>query len=65
MNYGQHPSAVHAFVGEVSLAGAQGGLWAVNGGNKKVPERLLELSKCSFNQAKVCVCVCVWFNENS
>jgi len=37
-NYGQWTGGLHAFVGGVSLAGAQDGLWAVSGGNYKVAE---------------------------
>lgn len=44
VNYGQTPE-INAFVGAVSLAGAQSGLWAVYGGNRLVPEKLLEAAK--------------------
>lgn len=43
-NYGQTVN-VHEFVGSVSMAGMGGKLWNVNGGNRRVPERLLEESK--------------------
>lgn len=43
-NYGQTVN-VHEFVGSVSMAGMDGALWSVNGGNRRVPERLLEESK--------------------
>jgi len=43
-NYGQWPDGLHAFVGGVSLAGNEGGLWAVDGGNYKVAE-------CAIHQA--------------
>ena len=33
VNYGQMPDEMDAFVGLVAAAGAQGGLWAVQGGN--------------------------------
>lgn len=46
-------SISHCFVGAVSLAGAQPGLWAVEGGNKKVPENLLKNAKVKFRQATV------------
>ena len=31
---GQMPNTLHAFVGSVGLAGMDGSLWAVEGGNK-------------------------------
>ena len=31
---GQMPDSLHAFVGSVGLAGMDGSLWAVEGGNK-------------------------------
>ena len=36
VNYGQMPDELHAFVGSVGLAGMDGALWAVHGGNKEV-----------------------------
>jgi len=36
VNYGQMPNSLHAFVGAVGLAGMDGELWAVEGGNKNV-----------------------------
>ena len=36
VNYGQMPAELHAFVGSVGLAGIDGALWAVHGGNKEV-----------------------------
>jgi len=36
VNYGQMPHSIHAFVGAVGLAGMDGELWAVEGGNKDV-----------------------------
>lgn len=51
-NYGQTTN-IHAFVGAVSLAGAQESLWAVNGGNKLVAKGLLEKSKARLIRAKV------------
>ena len=36
VNYGQMPAELHAFVGSVGLAGMDGALWAVQGGNKEV-----------------------------
>ncbi len=44
---------IHAFVGSVALAGAQDGLWAIEGGNWKLVEKLLEASKVAFVEAKV------------
>ena len=44
-NYGQMPDDIHAFVGEVALAGAENGLWSVSGGNRKVAELLLKKSE--------------------
>ncbi len=44
---------IHAFVGSVALAGAQDGLWSIEGGNRKLVEKLLEASKASFIEAKV------------
>lgn len=51
-NYGQD-SSVNAFTGYVSMAGAQGGsLFAVEGGNYQVPQKLVEYSNTTifFNQ---------------
>ncbi|XP_054853594.1 prenylcysteine oxidase 1 isoform X2 [Eublepharis macularius] len=44
VNYGQSAS-INGFVGAVSLAGTDGGLWAVEGGNKLVCTGLLYASK--------------------
>lgn len=52
-NYGQMPGSVHAFVGSVALAGAEGDLWSIDGGNHLLPEKLLESSKASLIQSKV------------
>uniref|UniRef100_A0A672REM3 Prenylcysteine oxidase 1 like n=1 Tax=Sinocyclocheilus grahami TaxID=75366 RepID=A0A672REM3_SINGR len=52
VNYGQNIS-IPAFVGAVSLAGAQANLWAVEGGNKLVCSRLLKLSKANLIQSPV------------
>ena len=43
VNYGQD-LMVHKFVGSVSVAGAIGNLWSVDGGNFRVAEKLLEAS---------------------
>jgi len=53
VNYGQFLDKMHAFVGTVSLAGVQGGLWRVQGGNYKIPECLLQQSGASRRSAKV------------
>ncbi|XP_023708450.1 prenylcysteine oxidase 1 isoform X2 [Cryptotermes secundus] len=51
-NYGQS-ATVHKFVGSVSVAGADGGLWAVHGGNIIVPQMLLERSQATLINARV------------
>jgi len=53
VNYGQAPHNVHATVGAVALAGARGGLWSIEGGNHRLAERLLDLSKASLVKARV------------
>jgi len=45
VNYGQMPDKLHAFVGAVGLAGVDGDLWAVEGGNERVVHCALEKSK--------------------
>ncbi|XP_068190851.1 prenylcysteine oxidase 1 [Antennarius striatus] len=52
VNYGQSVR-IHGFVGAVSLAGADSGLWAVDGGNKRVCSGLLYHSKSDLISAKV------------
>ncbi|XP_072514698.1 prenylcysteine oxidase 1 [Salminus brasiliensis] len=52
VNYGQSVR-LSAFVGAVSLAGADSGLWAVDGGNKRVCSGLLYNSKAELIQARV------------
>ncbi|TSQ12733.1 Prenylcysteine oxidase-like [Bagarius yarrelli] len=52
VNYGQNVS-IPAFVGAVSLAGAQTNLWAVEGGNKLVCSGLLKLAKANLIQSQV------------
>lgn len=52
VNYGQNIS-IPAFVGAVSLAGAQANLWAVEGGNKLVCSGLLKLAKANLIQSPV------------
>ncbi|XP_040013168.1 prenylcysteine oxidase 1 isoform X2 [Xiphias gladius] len=51
-NYGQSVR-IHGFVGAVSLAGADSGLWAVDGGNKRVCSGLLYNSKSELIPARV------------
>uniref|UniRef100_A0A3P9MHC4 Prenylcysteine oxidase 1 like n=1 Tax=Oryzias latipes TaxID=8090 RepID=A0A3P9MHC4_ORYLA len=52
VNYGQNVS-IPAFVGAVSLAGAQNNLWAVEGGNKMVCSGLLKMANANLLQAQV------------
>uniref|UniRef100_A0A3P9ISN7 Prenylcysteine oxidase 1 n=1 Tax=Oryzias latipes TaxID=8090 RepID=A0A3P9ISN7_ORYLA len=52
VNYGQSVR-INAFVGAVSLAGADSGLWAVDGGNKRVCSGLLYHTKSELISAKV------------
>ncbi|KAM9451059.1 prenylcysteine oxidase 1-like isoform 2-T2 [Clarias gariepinus] len=52
VNYGQNVS-MPAFVGAVSLAGAQANLWAVEGGNKLICSGLLKLAKANLIQSQV------------
>ncbi|XP_028318711.1 prenylcysteine oxidase 1 [Gouania willdenowi] len=52
VNYGQSVR-INGFVGVVSLAGADSGLWAVDGGNKRVCTGLLYHSKSELIPAKV------------
>ncbi|CAI5643175.1 unnamed protein product [Oreochromis niloticus] len=52
INYGQNVS-IPAFVGAVSLAGAQNNLWAVEGGNKLVCSGLLKMASANLLQAQV------------
>ncbi|XP_015183644.1 PREDICTED: prenylcysteine oxidase-like [Polistes dominula] len=40
-DYGQTKTAVHSFVGLVTLSATTGDIWSVKGGNKKVPEHLI------------------------
>ena len=53
LNYGQMPKDMHAFVGFVSLVGVDNDLWAVEGGNVKVLECALELSKAKVVKKEV------------
>ncbi|KAM6901419.1 prenylcysteine oxidase 1 isoform 1-T2 [Lycodopsis pacificus] len=52
VNYGQSVR-INGFVGAVSLAGADPGLWAVDGGNKRVCSGLLYNSKSELIAARV------------
>ncbi|XP_031133864.1 prenylcysteine oxidase 1 [Sander lucioperca] len=52
VNYGQSVR-INGFVGAVSLAGADSGLWAVEGGNKRVCSGLLYHSKSELIPARV------------
>lgn len=52
VNYGQD-LMVHKFVGSVSVAGATGNLWAVDGGNFRVAEKLLEASDAQLVRDRV------------
>ncbi|XP_026195340.1 prenylcysteine oxidase 1 [Anabas testudineus] len=52
VNYGQ-TLRIHGFVGAVSVAGADSGLWSVDGGNKRVCSGLLYHSKSELIPARV------------
>ncbi|XP_034047771.1 prenylcysteine oxidase 1 [Thalassophryne amazonica] len=52
VNYGQSVR-INGFVGAVSLAGADSGLWAVDGGNKRMCSGLLYHSKSELIPARV------------
>ncbi|XP_060072471.1 prenylcysteine oxidase-like [Ylistrum balloti] len=51
-NYGQGLD-IPGFVGAISMAGVQSGLWSVKGGNKKVPENIVKHSKVNVIPAEV------------
>jgi len=53
VNYGQFPSTLHGFVGAVGLAGVDGNLWAVEGGNFRVAECALVKSGASLKKGRV------------
>jgi len=53
VNYGQMPEKLHAFVGAVGLAGVDGDLWAVEGGNVKVVQCALDMSKAKVVKGEV------------
>lgn len=52
VNYGQ-TTDIHKFVGSVALAGAGAGLFAIEGGNFKLPEKLLDASGAVLKKAHV------------
>ncbi|KAJ0061634.1 hypothetical protein NL108_005778, partial [Boleophthalmus pectinirostris] len=52
VNYGQNVS-IPAFVGAVSLAGAQNNLWSVEGGNKLVCSGLLKMANANLHKAHI------------
>ena len=52
-NYGQLPDTVHAFVGAVGLIGFDKQLWAVEGGNYRVAQCALEMSKAKVVRGEV------------
>lgn len=51
-NYGQDVD-IQGFVGAVSLAGTQGDLWSVEGGNYRVAEEAIKAAKVQWVKAKV------------
>ncbi|XP_063957116.1 prenylcysteine oxidase 1-like [Lytechinus pictus] len=51
-NYGQNLDMM-GFAGMVSLAGAMPGLWSIEGGNKRVPQQLLQRSGATLMQSQV------------
>ena len=53
VNYGQMPDSVHAFVGAVGLAGMDGDLWAVEGGNSRVAQCAAMKTRAGMKRAKV------------
>lgn len=52
VNYGQSVTNTHAFVGAVSLAGAEGGLWAIEGGNRLITEAFYNYSNAKLQQIR-------------
>jgi len=54
INYGQDID-IQAFVGAISMAGMQGGLWSVEGGNFRVAEAALKASKALWKKARVTI----------
>ena len=53
VNYGQMPGNVHAFVGYIALAGAEGGLWSIEGGNFVLTQELIKLSQAKLVMKRV------------
>ena len=53
VNYGQMPGNVHAFVGYIALAGAEGGLWSIEGGNFILTQELIKLSQAKLVMKRV------------
>ena len=53
VNYGQTPFSTHAFVGSVALAGAEGDLWSIKGGNHLLAGKLLITSGATIVNQKV------------
>ncbi|XP_069132692.1 prenylcysteine oxidase 1-like isoform X2 [Argopecten irradians] len=51
-NYGQGLE-IPGFVGAISMAGVEPGLWSVKGGNKKVPQNIVKHSKVNVIPAEV------------
>ena len=51
-NYGQDLD-IHAFVGAISLAGTQGGLWSVKDGNFRIAEEALKASEAVWERRQV------------
>ncbi|XP_011155741.1 prenylcysteine oxidase-like [Solenopsis invicta] len=45
VNYGQEVQNIQSFVGCISVAGAGADLWSVKGGNKEVPQHLINRNK--------------------
>ena len=52
------PKDIHAFVGSVGLAGMHGELWSVEGGNYRVAEELLKISKANLIPSRVSCNIC-------
>ena len=53
VNYGQMPGNVHAFVGYIALAGAEGGLWSIEGGNFVLAQELIKLAQAKLVMKRV------------
>jgi hypothetical protein len=46
--------SIHSFVGSVALAGAEDGLWAIEGGNRMLVGKMLQASQVDLIDATVC-----------